>query len=186
MNSTAQTSQEWTPESAKQWMESKVWSNGWTVAPHESVNAVEFASQYEKNKEVWDAAFSFLAQHDLENMEPGKYVIIEGRTWVNVSDYMAKPAEDVKVEGHHRFIDLQYTIHGNELMGVTHEVDSVRDAYDPQKEIGFFWASNVKFYPTDASYYFLFFPSDYHQPSVKGEGEPAESRKIVVKIEYVQ
>ena len=62
----AQTSPEWTSGNAKKWMKSAVWSNGWTVSPHKSVNAVEFACQYHKNKDVWDAAFRFLAEHDLE------------------------------------------------------------------------------------------------------------------------
>ena len=30
-----------------------------------------------------------------------------------------------------------------------------------------------------------FFPSDIHQPSVRGKGELVKSRKIVIKIEYV-
>lgn len=60
----AQTSPEWTSGNAKKWMKSAVWSNGWTVSPHKSVNAVEFACQYHKNKDVWDAAFRFLAEHD--------------------------------------------------------------------------------------------------------------------------
>ena len=63
----AQTSPEWTSGNAKKWMKSAVWSNGWTVSPHKSVNAVEFACQYHKNKDVWDAAFRFLAEHDLES-----------------------------------------------------------------------------------------------------------------------
>lgn len=49
----AQTSPEWTSGNAKKWMKSAVWSNGWTVSPHKSVNAVEFACQYHKNKDVW-------------------------------------------------------------------------------------------------------------------------------------
>ena len=67
----AQTSPEWTSGNAKKWMKSAVWSNGWTVSPHKSVNAVEFACQYHKNKDVWDAAFRFLAEHDLEALSIG-------------------------------------------------------------------------------------------------------------------
>lgn len=36
----AQTSPEWTSGNAKKWMKSAVWSNGWTVSPHKSVNAM--------------------------------------------------------------------------------------------------------------------------------------------------
>ena len=57
----AQTSPEWTSGNAKKWMKSAVWSNGWTVSPHKSVNAVEFACQYHKNKayKAEDVYFEF-------------------------------------------------------------------------------------------------------------------------------
>ena len=86
----AQTSPEWTSGNAKKWMKSAVWSNGWTVSPHKSVNAVEFACQYHKNKDVWDAAFRFLAEHDLEALSIGNHVILEGKCWATVSEYIPK------------------------------------------------------------------------------------------------
>ena len=89
----AQTSPEWTSGNAKKWMKSAVWSNGWTVSPHKSVNAVEFACQYHKNKDVWDAAFRFLAEHDLEALSIGNHVILEGKCWATVSEYIPKEVE---------------------------------------------------------------------------------------------
>ena len=60
----AQTSPEWTSGNAKKWMKSAVWSNGWTVSPHKSVNAVEFACQYHKN--IFGIFFiQIAARHDL-------------------------------------------------------------------------------------------------------------------------
>ena len=89
----AQTSPESTSGNAKKWMKSAVWSNGWTVSPHKSVNAVEFACQYHKNKDVWDAAFRFLAEHDLEALPIGNHVIREGKCWATVSEYIPKEVE---------------------------------------------------------------------------------------------
>ncbi len=83
----------WTSGNAKKWMKSAVWSNGWTVSPHKSVNAVEFACQYHKNKDVWDAAFRFLAEHDLEALSIGNHVIREGKCWATVSEYIPKEVE---------------------------------------------------------------------------------------------
>lgn len=42
----AQTTPEWTSGNAKKWMKSNVWTNGWNISPHKSVNAIEFADQY--------------------------------------------------------------------------------------------------------------------------------------------
>ena len=96
----AQTSPEWTSGNAKKWMKSAVWSNGWTVSPHKSVNAVEFACQYHKNKDVWDAAFRFLAEHDLEALSIGNHVILEGKCWATVSEYIPKEVEKGNIESH--------------------------------------------------------------------------------------
>ena len=49
----------------------------------------------------------------------------------------------------------------------------------------FYTSSRIKHYSADAGSFFLFFPSDIHQPSVRGKGELVKSRKIVIKIEYV-
>ena len=98
----AQTSPEWTSGNAKKWMKSAVWSNGWTVSPHKSVNAVEFACQYHKNKDVWDAAFRFLAEHDLEALSIGNHVILEGKCWATVSEYIPKEVEKGNIESHLR------------------------------------------------------------------------------------
>ena len=161
----AQTSPEWTSGNAKKWMKSAVWSNGWTVSPHKSVNAVEFACQYHKNKDVWDAAFRFLAEHDLEALSIGNHVILEGKCWATVSEYIPKEVEKGNIESHLRFVDLQYVLWGN--------------------DVAFYTSSRIKHYSADAGSFFLFFPSDIHQPSVRGKGELVKSRKIVIKIEYV-
>ena len=114
----AQTSPEWTSGNAKKWMKSAVWSNGWTVSPHKSVNAVEFACQYHKNKDVWDAAFRFLAEHDLEALSIGNHVILEGKCWATVSEYIPKEVEKGNIESHLRFVDLQYVLWGNEKIKI--------------------------------------------------------------------
>ena len=132
----AQTSPEWTSGNAKKWMKSAVWSNGWTVSPHKSVNAVEFACQYHKNKDVWDAAFRFLAEHDLEALSIGNHVILEGKCWATVSEYIPKEVEKGNIESHLRFVDLQYVLWGNEKMGLASDVE-VRQAYNSKKDVAF-------------------------------------------------
>ena len=93
----AQTSPEWTAGKAKKRMKRDVWSNGCTVPPQKSVNAVEFACQYHKNKDVWDAAFRFLAEHDLEALSIGNHVILEGKCWATVSEYIPKEVETINI-----------------------------------------------------------------------------------------
>lgn len=43
-----------TPEEAREWMETREWANGWNVNPDATIDAVEFATQYQRNKPLWD------------------------------------------------------------------------------------------------------------------------------------
>lgn len=180
----AQNVPEWTSGNAKKWVKSKTWSNGWGVSPHKSVNAIEFADQYHKNKEVWDAVFRFLANNDLESLPVGNHVICEGKSWATVSEYIPNEVEKGNIESHRRFIDLQYTFRGNESMGLAINAEILKE-YNPERDIAFYTSSKIKYYSADAGHFFLFFPSDIHQPSIRRKGKLNKSRKIVVKIEYI-
>lgn len=171
-------------ESARRWVDSRAWANGWNVNADESVDAIEFASQYEKNRELWEKLFAYLAETDLNSLQAGKIELVPGRLWINVLEYTPKDAENTKIESHKKFIDLQYTFVGNEIMGVAGKVEPIDD-YDPVKDRTFYTTDEpITYSKATPEVFFLYFPKDMHQPSVKGEGEPVPSRKIVGKIEY--
>ena len=173
-----------TPAEAEKWVESREWANGWNVNADKSINAVEFATQYALNKPLWDKMFKFLAETDLSKLEPGKIVIEEGRLWFNVLEYTPKSAEDTKIEAHKNFIDLQYTYEGNELMGVAGKVTPIND-YDPVKDrTNYSTGEEIVYSPASPELFFLYFPCDMHQPSVRSNDNPGVSHKIVGKIEY--
>lgn len=172
------------PRQAQKWVKSGEWSQGWTVMPDKSVNKVEFAEQFSKNREVWEAAFKFLATNDLATLPLGTHQIIEGRCWASVSEYEPAEESDANVEEHRRFIDLQYTMSGNEKMGLATNTTVSRE-YNPKSDMGMHTSPNIKYYRAAADRFFLFFPSDRHQPSVRDRGTaPVKSRKVVLKIEY--
>ncbi len=167
---------------AAEWMAKKDWSNGFNVAPDKSVNAKEFMQQYNKNKALWDKVFKFLATTDLKNLPVGTTDIEKGRAWVTVSEYVPRTADKVRAESHRKFIDLQYTLWGNEKMGLAHDVE-VLNEYNEGRDVAF-WKT-VDYFKAGPDSFFLFFPSDLHMPSVL-DGEPVKSKKIVVKIEYAK
>ena len=175
-----------TPAEAEKWVESREWSNGWNVNADKSINALEFATQYKLNKPLWDKMFQFLATVDLSKLEPGKIVLEEGRLWFNVLEYTPKSAEETKIESHKNFIDLQYTYEGNELMGIAGNVTPIND-YDPVKDrTNYSTDEEIAYSPATADIFFLYFPCDMHQPSVRSVENPGVSRKLVGKIEYKQ
>ena len=175
-----------TKEEALKWVESREWANGWNAIADETINAVEFARQYEANKPLWDKLFKFLADTDLSSLEAGKIVLEDGRLWLNILEYTPKSSENTKIESHKNFIDLQYTFVGNELMGLAHHVIPTGE-YDPDKDkINYKTDEPIDYVPADPKRFFLYFPSDMHQPSVRSMENPGVSRKVVGKIEYVK
>ena len=173
-------------QQAKQWIAGRQWANGCKLVADESIDAVEFATQYQRNRELWDKLFAFLATVDLAALEPGKIELVPGRLWINVLEYTPKDAANTKIESHRNFIDLQYTYEGNELMGVASAVTPIND-YDPVKDrTNYATTEPIVYSRADPGRFFLYFPKDMHQPSVKAEGPATLSRKLVGKIEYAR
>lgn len=171
---------------ARAWVDGRQWANGCKLTADESIDAVEFATQYRRNPELWDKLFAFLATADLPGLEPGKIELVPGRLWINVLQYTPKDSANTKIEAHRKFIDLQYTYEGNELMGVASEVTPINE-YDPVKDrINYATTEPIVYSKADPGRFFLYFPKDMHQPSVKGDGPAVPSRKLVGKIEYAQ
>lgn len=177
-----------TVEEAQKWVDGREWANGWNAQADRTVNALEFAKQYEKNKPLWDKLFTFLAETDPMTLQPGKIVLEEGKLWVNVMEYTPKAADDTRIESHNDFIDLQYTFVGDELYGLA-EIENVTPTteYDPVKDRTFFKANGpVEYSPADAGVFFLYFPGELHQPSVRTDKNQGMSKKLVGKIAYVK
>lgn len=174
------------PEEAKAWVESREWANGLELKADESINAVEFAEQYAANKELWDKLFAWLKETDLSKIEAGKYVIVPERLWINLLEYTPKDAANTKIESHENFIDLQYTFVGDELMGLAGKVTPT-GPYDPVKDkTNYTTEEEIVYSPADAGRFFLYFPCDMHQPSVRANENAGQSRKVVGKIEYAK
>lgn len=180
------TKPEITREEAQKWVDSREWANGWNANADKSIDAVEFATQYKLDKPLWDKLFKYLAETDPTTLAPGKIVLEEGRLWINVLEYTPKSADDTKIESHENFIDLQYTYEGNELMGLARHVTPINE-YDPVKDrTNYKTDEPIDYVAAAPDRFFLYFPKDMHQPSVKGEGNAVVSRKLVGKIEYAK
>lgn len=175
-----------TKEEAQAWVDSRAWAKGLSLKADATIDAVEFAEQYSANPELWDALFEWIKSTDLTTVAAGKHVIVPGRLWVNILEYTPKSAADTKIESHRNFIDLQYTFQGDELMGLAGNVvptgpyDEVKDKtnYTTDEPISYVAAPNDTF--------FLYFPKDMHQPSVRAREDAPASRKVVGKIEYAR
>ena len=175
----------WSNEKLESWFNKKEWSGGWNIMPDSSINKREFALSYFKNKDRWDKAFMFLKSNDLSKLEVNNFNIDGDNVYATVSEYMSKNEEDAKFEAHRKYIDLQYVISGEEMMGVAAKADikEILEPYDPSKDIEFMTVSHFREYKATPDRFFIFFPSDIHRPGLK-VGENSLVRKLVVKVKF--
>lgn len=175
-------------EEAQAWVDSRAWAKGLELKADDTIDAVEFAEQYAANPELWDALFSWIKNTDVKTVAAGKYDIVPGRLWVSILEYTPKSAAETRTENHEKFIDLQYTFEGDEIYGLASaEHATPTGPYDPVKDRTFYALDQeASFVPAPNDTFFLYFPKDLHQPSVRAHEGAGPSRKVVGKIEYAK
>ena len=176
--------EKWTNEELNSWFESKEWLNDWQVQPDESIDKRSLAIQYFKNKNHWDQAFTFLKNSDLKNFPLGKKELDGDSLFVSVDEYLTKDKNDTRYESHRKYIDIQYIIEGEEMMGLA-PLDKVEpdvvEPYNAEKDIAFYQYDGGEYITATPKNFVLFFPTDAHRPVMK-VNENAKVKKIVVKL----
>lgn len=151
--------------------------------PDPSTNLEQAAKHFEKFPARWNATFKFLAETDLKSLELGRIDLSED-VFALVSAYTTKRSDDAKYESHRKYIDLQYLIAGQELIGLTKPDGlEVISPYSDENDITFYEFNGGELLSASPSNYFLFFPDDVHKPCVSVDGQSVV-RKVVIKIKY--
>ena len=146
------------------------------------VDRIENLKLYIPYDEKLAVVCDYLAKTDIHALEVGKYDIGEG-VRVIVNAFTAKERDVAKWETHNKYIDLQYLIEGNEIMGWL-PVDQMEDAeYNEEKDITY-PAPKAGANPADVtletgSFAYLE-PRDAHRPCIKLTTDTA--KKLIFKI----
>ena len=166
----------------EQWFKNREWApSGLTLQVHPSTDKAEFARQYAKNKALWDKAFLFLKESDLEKMAPGRYPIDSNDVYMTVTEGPNKEFDKTGWESHRKYIDLQYIARGKEKIGVAPVPQAtVTKPYDEAKDVANYSAEG-QYYVAEPGTFFLFFPQNAHRPSIQVDGYNTV-KKVVIKI----
>ena len=109
------------------------------------------------------------ATYPLEN---GRFIVMSGTT---------VPAEGGKCEAHRNYLDIQYIVKGQEVMGWAPLDTLTPDGeFNVDGDVGFYTGS-VELVKIPAGYCYVVFPEDGHMPT-RYVDEPNEYTKIVVKL----
>ena len=139
------------------------------------------------NKELYSGihngfkeAFEFLEKVTNENIPVGKYEIDKDNVYAIVQEYETK--EPDKWERHKKYIDVQYIVSGNEIIGWENiSVLPSMPEYFADKDCSLFnfeGGSNIIMKP---GYFCVLFPDDMHRPGTKYK-KIEKIKKVIVKI----
>ncbi|WP_405398682.1 YhcH/YjgK/YiaL family protein [Maribacter sp. Asnod2-G09] len=125
-------------------------------------------------------AFAYINETDFSEMESGKYTVDNDNIYAILQNYQTKEKIDCKLEGHNKYIDIQYIINGVELIGVTTFTDQIPIYINKEKDYSLY-ESTTSMIRVEKGMFAIFFPDDLHMPGVKSN-KNSDIKKVVVKV----
>jgi biofilm protein TabA len=122
---------------------------------------------------------------DLSFVKEGTYLLEDGSRFIFSSYETRRYGDQVKVEGHKKFIDIQIIFEGEETIGVlpANEIENKSD-YDGIDDI---WTAEVlvnstEFLNLKKNDFLILFPNDAHAPQLAVGNVPLYVKKGVIKV----
>lgn len=143
------------------------------------LDTLQNAARYAGLKVGCSEAFGFLDQPGLQDLPDGKYEIAGNRVYAIVERKQGRKISDGKLEGHRRYLDIQYVVSGEESMGWRPAAGLASAAsYDQERDLEFFEGEPESLVRVPAGSFAVFLPTDAHLPLI-GDGP---IHKVVVKV----
>ena len=141
------------------------------------VDRIEEQERYYALHKDMELAFAFLAE--ASDLEPGRYELENG-LFASVSEGDTRQLNEVDIEAHKNYIDLQYCISGGERMAWAHIQELNLASEHPEQDCYFYTGKSTAMSIRPGMFYVMF-PSDGHKPACHQEF-PKHYRKVVVKL----
>ena len=142
---------------------------------------IENLRLYKNLNPQFEKAFDYMESTDFNNLEMGKHTICGEDVFALFMEYETKDIRECRLEGHRKYIDIQYILEGKEIIGFTSLVGHAPHIpYDAEKDIAFYQAECSPFKLAKGNFTILF-PDDLHMPCVKVE-DALKVRKLVIKV----
>lgn len=125
-------------------------------------------------------ALDYLKTTDFSGMALGRHAIDQDLIFAIVNEYETIPCTEVELEGHRKYIDVQYLVSGSELIGYAPLLSQTPfQEYDKDEDYVLYRGA-ATFVRICAGMFSILYPHDLHMPCV-GE-PPTPVRKVVVKV----
>jgi YhcH/YjgK/YiaL family protein len=129
------------------------------------------------------AGFEFLERADLAALPMGKHEIHGDSVYALAMKSPSRAPETGQFESHREYIDIQYLVSGEEIIGVAPVATlQVVTPYDAAKDIIFYAVPKTyRELEIRPGHFAVFFPPEGHLPMCHSHG-PHELHKVVVKV----
>jgi len=144
------------------------------------VDQIANAEKYFGLHPGFEKAFAFLRRSDLVQLPVGRYEIDGDRLFCKIQKGPGRNRTEARLEGHRRYIDIQYVIAGTDEMGwkPSSACKDVEIPYDSSRDVMYFKDKPERWIKVSSGSFSIFFPKDAHAPFVS-EGE---IHKAVIKV----
>ena len=139
------------------------------------------ADRYASVHPLFAECFAFLRRTDLAALPVGRQSLGSSGCSVIVNVAKLKTKEVALLEGHRVFIDIQYMVAGEELIGYVpraHCAEISDDVANDFQEL----QGTAEFQTLRPGCFAIYFPEDAHQPSIGTGAYTGPVRKIVIKV----
>ena len=128
--------------------------------------------------------FQYLRTHDFSSMEPGEYPIEGKDLFARVFTLETKDITQCKAEFHDIYLDVQYWVEGEELLGCSERQGNEPIVGGNPKDDLYYCpvADEESRVYTRKGDVVIFFPTDIHRPGGAWNGRSVTCRKVVVKV----
>jgi YhcH/YjgK/YiaL family protein len=149
------------------------------------LDSIDNCARYSTLGPLFKKAFDHLLQTDFKKLVPGKYEIDGDNLFVIVMDYESKDASDCIMESHRKYIDIQYMVKGDEMIGISMLNGQIPTTpYDDVKDAAFYEKKYDSLFKLSQNQFAIFYPQDLHMPSIKS-ANASFVRKAVYKVRVV-
>lgn len=125
-------------------------------------------------------AIEFLLTSDLESLPLGRNEICGDEIFANVMEAKPRTKEEVPLEVHRKYIDIQVPISADEVMGYTPLEELPECEYSEANDVALYPVGLLaaNYVNVKRSMFTIFYPQDGHAPAVT----PVPVKKIIVKV----
>jgi YhcH/YjgK/YiaL family protein len=139
------------------------------------------ADRYHSVHPYFAECFSFLRNTDLKTLPVGRQPLGTNGCNVIVNEAAPKTREVARLEGHEKYIDIQYMVSGEEFIGYVARARTTLKSNDEPKD---FQELNgtAELLTLRPGSFGIYFPEDAHQPGIGTGAYTGLIRKIVIKV----